>query len=70
MPFKDPPDPGSADTVDGLIERLRLLKIWAGDPSYEWIKDQVNTAWGTTGRPPNCPARPRSWTASGPAGDG
>ena len=50
MPFEDPPDPGTADTVDDLIERLRLLKIWAGNPSYEWIKEQVNTAWGTSGR--------------------
>jgi tetratricopeptide (TPR) repeat protein len=52
MPFEDLPDPGSADTVDGLVERLRLLKAWSGDPSYEWIKDQVRTFWGTTGRPP------------------
>jgi tetratricopeptide (TPR) repeat protein len=50
MPFEDPPDPGSAGTIDDLIERLRLLKIWAGNPSYEWIKEQVNSAWGTTGR--------------------
>ena len=45
------PDPGQAGTLDGLVERLRLLKIWAGDPSYEWIKGQVNTAWTAAGRP-------------------
>jgi Flp pilus assembly protein TadD len=45
------PDPGPAGTLDGLVERLRLLKVWAGDPSYESIKDHVNTAWAGAGRP-------------------
>jgi tetratricopeptide (TPR) repeat protein len=45
------PDPGPAGTLDDLIERLRLLKVWAGDPSYEWIKDRVNGAWSAAGRP-------------------
>src|SRR5256885_4683555 len=45
------PDPGPAGTVDDLVERLRLLKVWAGDPSYEWIKDRVNAAWAAAGRP-------------------
>jgi tetratricopeptide (TPR) repeat protein len=45
------PDPGPATTLDELVERLRLLKVWAGDPSYEWIKDRVNAAWTAAGRP-------------------
>ncbi|MCY1145420.1 tetratricopeptide repeat protein [Actinoplanes sp. Pm04-4] len=49
--FTDLPDPAHADSVDSLIERLRLLKVWAGNPSYEAIKDRVNTAWAAAGRP-------------------
>jgi tetratricopeptide (TPR) repeat protein len=45
------PDPGRAGTVDELTERLRLLKVWAGDPSYDTIKDRINAAWRTAGRP-------------------
>ncbi len=47
------PDPAGADSLDSLVERLRLLKAWAGDPSYETIKDRINAAWtaaGTCGR--------------------
>ena len=44
------PDPGQAATLDGLVERLRMLKVWAGDPSYEWIKDRVNATWTAAGR--------------------
>ena len=33
-PFLVLPDPGRRD-LDDLVERLRLLKVWAGDPSYE-----------------------------------
>jgi hypothetical protein len=36
------PDPGQAATLDEIVERLRLLKVWAGDPPYECIKDRVN----------------------------
>jgi tetratricopeptide (TPR) repeat protein len=50
-PFAVPPDPGQAGDLDELILRLRLLKIWAGDPSYETIKDRANAAWAITGRP-------------------
>jgi len=46
------PDPGRAGTLDDLVEQLRLLKVWAGDPSYERIKDRVNAAWAAAGRPP------------------
>jgi tetratricopeptide (TPR) repeat protein len=49
--FAVPPDPGQAGTLDGLVERLRLLKVWAGDPSYERITDRINTAWAAAGRP-------------------
>jgi len=45
------PDPGQASTLDDLVDRLRLLKVWAGDPSYEWITGQVNAAWTAAGRP-------------------
>jgi tetratricopeptide (TPR) repeat protein len=46
------PDPGQARTLDDLVERLRLLKVWAGDPSYENVKDRVNAAFTAAGRPP------------------
>jgi tetratricopeptide (TPR) repeat protein len=49
--FADLPDPGQAGTLDDLVERLRLLKVWAGGPSYEWITGRVNAAWAATGRP-------------------
>lgn len=45
------PDPGQATTLDGLVERLRLLKVLAGDPSYETIKDRVNALWAKASRP-------------------
>jgi tetratricopeptide (TPR) repeat protein len=44
------PDPGRAGTLDELAEGLRVLKVWAGDPSYDTIKDRINAAWRTTGR--------------------
>jgi tetratricopeptide (TPR) repeat protein len=48
----DPPiDPGQARTLDDLVELLRSLKVWAGDPSYEKIKDRVNVLWTAAGRP-------------------
>jgi tetratricopeptide (TPR) repeat protein len=49
--FGELPNPGRAASLDDLAERLRLLKIWAGDPSYEWITGRVNTAWRAGGRP-------------------
>ncbi|HWO67997.1 MAG TPA: hypothetical protein VNO31_48980, partial [Umezawaea sp.] len=45
------PDPGRAQTLDDVVERLRALKVWAGDPSYETIKDRVNGTWTAAGRP-------------------
>lgn len=45
------PDPGQANSVADLVVRLRLLKVWAGDPSYEMIKDRVNKSWTAVGRP-------------------
>jgi tetratricopeptide (TPR) repeat protein len=45
------PDPAQASSLADLVERLRLLKVWAGDPSYETIKDRVNAAWIVAGRP-------------------
>ncbi|MDT4987059.1 MAG: hypothetical protein QOI74_1153, partial [Micromonosporaceae bacterium] len=45
------PDPGGAGTLDELVEGLRLLKAWAGGPSYDTITGRVNTAWRAAGRP-------------------
>jgi tetratricopeptide (TPR) repeat protein len=45
------PDPGQAGSLDELAERLRLLKVWAGDPSYENITARVNAVWSEAGRP-------------------
>jgi len=45
------PDPAQAGSLDDLVERLRLLKVWAGNPSYETIKDRVNAAWTAAHRP-------------------
>ncbi|MCO8269057.1 tetratricopeptide repeat protein [Actinoplanes sp. TRM 88003] len=55
--FAELPDPAQAGSSDELVERLRLLKAWAGDPSYEMIKDRVNAAWTAAGRPPSELAR-------------
>jgi len=45
------PDPGGARTLDELVERLQLLKIWAGSPSYDKLRTQVNEVWAASGRP-------------------
>ena len=45
------PDPGAAGSLDDLVQRLRQLKSWAGDPSYEMITRRINAAWTTAGRP-------------------
>ncbi|GIJ48791.1 hypothetical protein Val02_56770 [Virgisporangium aliadipatigenens] len=50
-PASDPADPGQARTLDDLIEMLRLLKLWAGDPSYGTITTRINAAWTAAGRP-------------------
>jgi tetratricopeptide (TPR) repeat protein len=47
----DPPDPGQANTLDQLIERLQLLKAWAGNPSYEHLKNRINQARTAAGWP-------------------
>ena len=49
--FATLPDPAQAGGLDDLVERLRRLKVWAGNPSYEVIKDRVNAAWTAAGRP-------------------
>jgi hypothetical protein len=55
-----------AATIDGLAERLRLLKAWAGNPSYETATREVNEAWTAAGRPAAQPERPaRRRPASG-----
>src|SRR5690349_437679 len=56
----DPPgsaDPGSARDLDELVARLRTLKIWAGNPSYDVITRRVNERWAAAGRPANELAR-------------
>src|SRR5690348_2452617 len=45
------PDPGRASTLDELTAALRSLKVWAGNPSYAMIKERINAAWKTAGRP-------------------
>ncbi|MDX8141709.1 tetratricopeptide repeat protein [Lentzea sp. BCCO 10_0061] len=60
--FTSLPDPGQANGFADLVERLRRLKVWAGDPSYETIKDRVNKAWTAAGRPP-CELTRRSTVA-------
>jgi tetratricopeptide (TPR) repeat protein len=57
MAFGALPDPGTAGSVDELVELLRRLKIWAGNPSYDTIRDRVNAAWRAAGRPPGELAR-------------
>ncbi|MGK5681383.1 tetratricopeptide repeat protein [Actinoplanes sp. URMC 104] len=49
--FATLPDPAQATSLDDLVGQLRRLKAWAGDPSYEVIKDRVNAAWTAAGRP-------------------
>ncbi|MEV6302595.1 tetratricopeptide repeat protein [Actinoplanes sp. NPDC051861] len=44
MSLEAPPDIGAAGSVDDVVDGLRRLKIWAGDPSYEAIKERVNAA--------------------------
>ncbi|MEK8106245.1 NB-ARC domain-containing protein [Micromonospora sp. M12] len=39
-----PPDPGRADSLDEVAQALRILKAWAGDPSYDVIKSRINAA--------------------------
>lgn len=51
MAFTEPPDPGQARTLAELIARLRLLKAWAGGPSYAQIAERVNRLWTAAGRP-------------------
>ncbi|TDO33159.1 tetratricopeptide repeat protein [Paractinoplanes brasiliensis] len=51
MAYDALPDPAGAGAVDDLVERLRLLKVWAGDPSYGTILSRVNEAWTAAGRP-------------------
>jgi tetratricopeptide (TPR) repeat protein len=45
------PDPGGARTLDEFVERLRSLRVWAGSPSYDAIKERVNASWTKAGRP-------------------
>ncbi len=52
MAFTEPPDPGQARTLAELIAQLRLLKSWAGGPSYAQIAERVNRLWTAAGRPP------------------
>ena len=40
--FLDPPDLANTRTMDELGQRLRLLKAWAGDPSYDTLARRVN----------------------------
>ncbi|MEU8610627.1 NB-ARC domain-containing protein, partial [Actinoplanes sp. NPDC048791] len=48
--FASPPDPERAGSVDEIVQRLRLLKAWAGSPSFDTITARVNAAWSRSGR--------------------
>ncbi|HVQ95013.1 MAG TPA: tetratricopeptide repeat protein [Mycobacteriales bacterium] len=45
------PDPSRARSLNELVDQLKLLKIWAGNPSYRAITERVNAAWSAAGRP-------------------
>jgi tetratricopeptide (TPR) repeat protein len=47
--FVEPPDPTTAQTLDDLTAQLRLLKIWAGNPSYATIVLRINSACRSPG---------------------
>jgi hypothetical protein len=69
------PDPGAARTLDGLVERLRCLKVWAGDPSCEVITERGQRAvdcgaWTAADRPGGDLARRVPWTVSSQASGG
>jgi tetratricopeptide (TPR) repeat protein len=49
--FERLPDPARAGSLGDLVEQLRLLKVWAGNPSYATIMNQVNAAWTAAGLP-------------------
>ncbi|MFI1994893.1 AAA family ATPase [Actinoplanes sp. NPDC020271] len=52
------PRPGQVRSIDELIHQLRLLKVWAGNPSITHITRAVRDAWRRAGRPQNeLPAR-------------
>ncbi|GIH14895.1 NB-ARC domain-containing protein [Rugosimonospora africana] len=55
--FGMPPDPSQAGTLAELIDVLRALKAWAGNPSYDAITQRVNRIWSAAGRPPGERAR-------------
>ncbi|GAA3892854.1 tetratricopeptide repeat protein [Saccharothrix violaceirubra] len=46
------PDPTTATDLDGLVTCLRLLKVWAGDPSYAVITTRVAGLWRDRGEVP------------------
>jgi hypothetical protein len=39
----DLPDPDGVQDLDELVVQLRLLKVWAGDPSYDSIAQQISS---------------------------
>lgn len=45
------PSPAQAQTINELIIELRLLKVWAGNPSITRITRRVHRAWQEAGRP-------------------
>ena len=56
--FDEPPEPGNARTPEDLVAQLRLLRVWAGSPSYARVAHRVNEAWRSAGRPA------REWTTA------
>jgi len=49
-PTSPPPDPDGCRRLDDLAATMRLLKVWAGDPSYDTITRRVNERHPTTAR--------------------
>ena len=50
-PAGEPPGPSDVRTPDELSERLRLLRAWAGNPSYGTIRRRIAQARAARGIP-------------------
>lgn len=46
-PADTPPDPATARNPAEFVDRLRRLKVWAGDPSYEQLRRRCGVPTST-----------------------
>src|SRR5438552_9173009 len=46
-----PPGPAGADTLDEVVARLQLLRVWAGNPPYREIHKRIVQARNARGVP-------------------